>query len=271
MRYDMIELRDAKVFFRYGGQRCRPAIVFLHGFVCSSHMFARLMEKLEEDYYVIALDLPGFGQSDSPDVDVFDYSYQHLAEIAEEFLIRLKLDRFYLYVADLGASIGYRIALRHPDWILGVISQGVDIYDRSIEISERKISPQGIFLSYIAGEDPRAIAPDSYMLSVHYALRPNFKKIYLALMQELKKEKEEAYPRFLRYLLDYQPKMLLAWGLYDPEASCAASGIYQKDVEDCTLCLLNGGHFPLEAHLQEIYDAVVLFCQEESAKQKYLA
>ena len=55
------------VFYREAGRRDQPALLLLHGFPTSSHMFRDLIPALAEGYRVIAPDLPGFGFSDAPD------------------------------------------------------------------------------------------------------------------------------------------------------------------------------------------------------------
>ena len=81
-----------------------------------------------EDFHIIAADYPGFGQSDIPSRADFTYTFDHLAQIMEKFLAAKNITRFFMYVFDYGAPIGFRIAVRHPDWILGIISQNGNVY-----------------------------------------------------------------------------------------------------------------------------------------------
>jgi pimeloyl-ACP methyl ester carboxylesterase len=64
--------RSAKVdgvdiFYRDAGPADAPAIVLLHGFPTSSHMYRNLIPALADRYRVIAPDYPGFGLSAMPD------------------------------------------------------------------------------------------------------------------------------------------------------------------------------------------------------------
>ena len=43
------------------------------------------------------------------------------------FLDKLGIDRFYMYVFDYGAPIGFRIAVKHPERILGIVSQNGNV------------------------------------------------------------------------------------------------------------------------------------------------
>ena len=54
------------VFYREAGPKEAPAILLLHGFPTSSHMFRDLIPRLADKLHLIAPDLPAFGQSDPP-------------------------------------------------------------------------------------------------------------------------------------------------------------------------------------------------------------
>lgn len=74
----------------------------LHGFGASSYMFRRLIPQLASQYYVIAPDLSGFGQTTvSSDVN-FTYSFDNLATVIDAFTVAKKLDSYALYVSDYG-------------------------------------------------------------------------------------------------------------------------------------------------------------------------
>ena len=56
---------------------------------------------LEKDYYVIAPDYPGFGNTTSPDRKEFDYTFDHITEVIQKaFVNKLELDKYALYVFD---------------------------------------------------------------------------------------------------------------------------------------------------------------------------
>lgn len=50
-----------KIFFRESGPENAPVILLLHGYPTSSFMFRNLIPPLNNDFHVIAPDLPGFG------------------------------------------------------------------------------------------------------------------------------------------------------------------------------------------------------------------
>lgn len=118
-----------RLFFREAGDLAAPAVVLLHGFPTSSYMFRGLIPKLADRYHVIAPDHLGFGLSDAPAADEFDYTFDALAELTAGLLSGLGIDRYAMYVQDYGAPIGWRLALREPAAITAIISQNGNGYD----------------------------------------------------------------------------------------------------------------------------------------------
>src|SRR5215472_18026917 len=117
-----------KIFYREAGPKGAPAILLLHGFPTSSHMFRNLIPALADSYHVVAADLPGFGFSDAPDRKRFRYTFESLAKVIGSFTQAVGLDRFAIYVFDYGAPVGFRLALAHPERITAVISQNGNAY-----------------------------------------------------------------------------------------------------------------------------------------------
>ena len=131
--YDYATVRGRKMFYREGGNKEARTIVLLHGFPSSSHMFRDLIPKLSDRFHVIAPDYIGFGYSDAPNTKEFEYTFDNLAEHAEELLFRvLGLKKFSIYVQDYGAPIGYRIASKHQDAVEGIVVQNDNAYVEGI-------------------------------------------------------------------------------------------------------------------------------------------
>ena len=128
LRFGTELVNGIKTFYREAGKLQKPAILLLHGFPTSSHMFRNLIPQLAEDCHVIAPDLPGFGFSDAPDHKAFDYTFDHVAKVMGDFVEQIGLKRFAIYVFDYGAPTGFRIVLRFPDRISAIISQNGNAY-----------------------------------------------------------------------------------------------------------------------------------------------
>ncbi|MBV8884140.1 MAG: alpha/beta fold hydrolase [Chroococcidiopsidaceae cyanobacterium CP_BM_RX_35] len=62
--YHTLEVDGRNIFYREAGSKDRPKIVLLHGYPASSHMYRDLINRLSDQFHLIALDYPGFGNSD---------------------------------------------------------------------------------------------------------------------------------------------------------------------------------------------------------------
>src|SRR5262249_3693576 len=101
----------------------------LHGFPASSHQYRHLIPVLADTFHVIAMDYPGFGNSDMPDPATYPYTFDKTSEVVETFLQKKDVTRFGLFVQDYGGPVGVRILARHPDWLEWLIIQNPNAYE----------------------------------------------------------------------------------------------------------------------------------------------
>jgi pimeloyl-ACP methyl ester carboxylesterase len=131
-KYRTVSIDGLKVFYREAGNPKAPAVLLLHGFPTSSHMYRELIPALADRYRVVAPDLPDFGFTEAPDRKTFNYSFDHLTEVIERFTEVVGLRRYALYVFDYGAPVGFRLAMRHPERTAALISQNGNAYEEGL-------------------------------------------------------------------------------------------------------------------------------------------
>src|SRR5262249_8243059 len=119
--YRTLNVEGLDIFYREAGARDAPAVLLLHGVPSSSHMLRNLSPMLADTYHVVAPDFPGYGQSSAPSVNDFDYSYERLATVTEQFTEQLPLSSYALYLSDIGSSVGFRLAVMHPERVTAMI------------------------------------------------------------------------------------------------------------------------------------------------------
>lgn len=95
-------------------------------------MFRNLIPQLADSYHLVAPDYPGFGNSSAPPVSEFNYTFDNLAEVIDEFAQALKLEHYSLYVQDYGAPVGYRLAVKHPERVQALIVQNGNAYEEGL-------------------------------------------------------------------------------------------------------------------------------------------
>ena len=130
--YRKINIDGLNVFYREAGRADAPALLLLHGFPTSSHMFRNLIPTLADRLHLVAPDLPGFGQSDMPDRSRFTYTFKNIAKVIERFTEVIGLRRFAVYVFDYGAPTGFRLTVSHPERITAIISQNGNAYEEGL-------------------------------------------------------------------------------------------------------------------------------------------
>jgi pimeloyl-ACP methyl ester carboxylesterase len=268
--YHKIEINGVNLFFREAGRADLPALVLLHGFPTSSHMFRDLIPHLEEHFHVIAPDYPGFGYSDAPAPDQFTYTFDHLAELIEKLLAMLGVDTYALYVQDYGGPVGFRIAAHHPERVKGLIIQNANAY---VEGISEAMAPIAKYWSDRAGMEPairgfltretttfqythgagvpERISPDAYHHAQALLDRPGNDLIQLELLFNYQSNLP-LYLAWQEYFRKHQPRTLIVWGKNDPFFTVPGAEAFLRDLPKAELHLLEAGHFALEELHEEI-------------------
>jgi pimeloyl-ACP methyl ester carboxylesterase len=91
----------------------RPTVVLLHGLMGCADTFQPLMRQLEPGLHVIALDLPGAGQSERH--ERIDASLLSTAELVARFIEELGLERPILLGHSHGGAVAMSVAARFRD------------------------------------------------------------------------------------------------------------------------------------------------------------
>ncbi|GAA3765672.1 alpha/beta fold hydrolase [Terriglobus aquaticus] len=272
-------VHGVSVFYREAGSKASPTIVLLHGFPSSSHMFRDLIPRLTERFHVIAPDYIGFGYSDAPAADSFEYTFDNLAAHVEELLFGvLGLKKFSIYVQDYGAPIGYRIAFKHQEAIEGVVVQNGNAYiegigaafdpmkpfwiDRNAETEKpvrELLKKETTIFQYTHGtKDSSRINPDSYTMDQLFLDRPGNDAVQLDLLHDYQSNLA-LYDGWHEFFRSKQPKTLIVWGKNDPFFTVEGAQAYLRDIPKAELHLIDTGHFALEDSSEFIAEQIVKF------------
>jgi pimeloyl-ACP methyl ester carboxylesterase len=266
-----LSVKGLTLFYREAGNPANPTILLLHGYPSSSFMFRDLMRELADDFHLIAPDYPGFGHSETPAIDDFAYTFDHLSDVIEAFVQTLNLPRFALYVQDYGAPVGLRIAARHPEWITALLVQNGNAYeegftpawagfralwaDRNADTEagvKAFFAPETTRFFYAQGtREPNALSPDTWSLDQFFLDKPANRAAQLELFYDYRSNPPQ-YPVWHTYFRQHQPPTLLVWGKNDPFFGPDGATAFQRDLPNAELHLLDTGHFALEEDGVEI-------------------
>ena len=275
INYRTAEADGLKIAYREAGRAGSPTLLLLHGFPSAAHMFRDLIPLLADRFHLVAPDLPGFGQSDMPPRDVFNYTFDHLAKVIDRFTAVIGLQRFAIYIFDYGAPVGLRIALMHPDRVTAIVSQNGNAYEEGLskawdtiraywrEPTEANrdalrgfLTPQTTLFQYTHGvADPSLVSPDGRSLDDHYLARPGAHEAQLDLLLDYVSN-VALYPDFHAYFRKHQPPLLAVWGKNDPFFLPAGAEAYKRDIPGAEVRFFDTGHFALETHAGEIAAAI---------------
>ncbi len=130
--YRSVTVDGLKIFYREAGPKDGPVILLLHGLPSSSRMFEPLLTRLSDKYHLVAPDYPGFGHSDWPDAKQWDYTFDHIAAVMNDFTEALGLSKYTLYMQDYGGPVGFRMVLKHPERAERLIVQDAVAHDEGL-------------------------------------------------------------------------------------------------------------------------------------------
>jgi pimeloyl-ACP methyl ester carboxylesterase len=272
-----VEVDGIATFFREAGPADAPVILLPHGYPSSSFQYRHFMPALADRWRLIAPDLPGFGYTRT-DPGRFAYTFDAYAAFLERFAQILRLSRYAIYLQDYGSQFGLRLAMSAPDRVGALIIQNGDIYEdqhgpkyaplkevwadprpEMIDRIRAAVSEEG-FRAEFLGELPEAIrdrvSPDLWTLSWAQVMHGRENLVHLLADQA---STLQWFPRQQAYLREHQPPTLIAWGVHDGYMPEGAARAYLRDLPDAELHVLDGGHWLLETHLDEVVNLVRRF------------
>ncbi|VXC36763.1 Alpha/beta hydrolase [Pseudomonas sp. 8Z] len=250
LSHEQVRVRDLNIHYYQGGPANGEVIVLIHGFAADKDNWLRFARHLTDRYRVIALDLPGFGQSDHP-VGSYDVGTQ--AERLADFLDTLKLGQVNLLGNSMGGHIAALYAARYPQQVKTLAlfdNAGVDapheseLYQR---LREGKSNPLVVrqpedfqqLLNFVFVEPPYLPQP----LKQYLAERATDNAAYYAqVFQQL----VERYIPLEPELPKVTAPTLLLWGRQDRVLDVSSIEVMQALLQKPSVAIIDGvGHAPM--------------------------
>ena len=220
VRMRTMEVAGLKIFYREAGRPDNPKLVLLHGFPASSHQYRNLIPALADKFHVVAMDYPGFGNSDMPDPAEYSYTFDQISDVVEAFLRSKDFTHFGLYMQDYGGPVGFRILTRNPDWLQWLIIQNTNAYEVGFTAAwegfrnalwknrtpetERPLMAflelAAIQTVYLHGhKNPELISPDNWNMDFRFMERPHARQVQMELFNDYRTN-VTLYPTWQEFL-----------------------------------------------------------------------
>lgn len=262
--------------FVTAGAASDPPILLLHGFPSSARTFRDVIPALSKTAWVIAPDLPGFGESDvlpSPSFDAF-------GETISELLDHLSVGPRYIYLHDFGGPVGLDIAMKAPEQVLGLIVQNANAHQTGMgpqwaatkafwadptpeneAEATGHLTFEGTRDQYVANvpEDVAArIPPESWEEDWRVMQLPGRMETQRALIADYGNYVAR-FDAIAVYLARRQPPALMIWGRHDAFFDLAETLSWMRALPRMEAHILDGAHFLLETHAAEAAKLMIDF------------
>ncbi len=280
--HNTIEIDGVSVFYREAGDPKNPTVLLLHGFPTSSQMFRNLIPELAEDFHVLAPDYPGYGASDMPAREDFDYTFANYADLIEQFVEEKGVNRFSVYLMDYGAPVGFRLFAKDPKRVSAFVIQNGNAYEEGLkefwdpikaywasgkqedrDALRQLLTVEATEWQYTHGQpNPALISPDTWHTDQYLLDRPGNKEIQLDLFYDYRTNVDE-YAGWQSLFRKHQTPTLVVWGKNDNIFPDDGAYPYRRDLKNIEFHILDGGHFVLESHGDLIADEITEFLYRE--------
>ncbi|MFN1215554.1 alpha/beta fold hydrolase [Chryseobacterium kwangjuense] len=279
----VVNVDGIRIFYREAGDRKNPSVLLLPGFPTSSVMFKNLMTALSYRLHLVAPDFPGFGFSDFPPKEQFEYTFRNISAYINKFTDEINLSSFTIYLHDYGAAVGLRLCVSHPEKIEGIIVQNGNAYEEGVRLiwdemkeywenptPEKKeklyafLSEKGVKEQYTAGlpeELKSTISPELWVLDWGSMKRPGNINMQYELNCDYRNHMK-MYPVYQEYFRAHRPPALVIWGKYDPFFNKEEAFCYKRDLPDAQIHMLKGSHWVLETNFDEVLNLIHDFFKE---------
>lgn len=213
-----------------------PPVLVLHGWGASIDAVGSIVDGLAGGFEVVAVDLPGFGDSDEPPEawDVGAYARFVLGACDQ-----LGLERFSLVGHSFGARIGIVLAATHPGRIARMVltgAAGIRPKRKPSYYAKVSVAKAGRVVGAVGGAPGRRLqdrmrrrVASSDWLEATEAMRGTFRRVIA----------DDLSP----HLPHIRASTLLVWGRRDEDTPLWMGRRMEAAIPDAGLVVLDGGHY----------------------------
>ena len=272
LRFRTIATRRARLSTLEAGSG--PPVVALHGLGGTKGSFLPTVAALAGRFRVIAVDLPGFGDSDKPIGAAYDARF--FARAVIDLLDALELERVHVIGNSLGGRVALELGLRDPDrvdrlallapslaWRRGRPWAPVLRFVRP-ELGLFQLAPPAVVDAVVrrlipgAGEGWAAAGVDEFLRAY---LTPAGRAAFYAAARQVYLEEPHGEEGFWSRLPGLQPEALFVWGGRDRLVPVAFARHVTDALPRSRHVELDCGHVPQVERPRQTHDAIREFLE----------
>jgi pimeloyl-ACP methyl ester carboxylesterase len=247
-------------------------VLMIHGLGATKASFLPTVAALAPGYRTIAVDLPGFGDSDKPLRGAYDAPY--FARAMTALLDALELDRAHVIGNSMGGRVGIELGLLYPERVHRLVLLAPSLawlrsrpwapYLRWIPTQLGAIQPaprpivEAIVRRVIPGSDEEwtAAGIDEFLRSY---LTPNGRAAFYAAARNIYLEEPHGRDGFWTRLSALSVESLFVWGRHDVIVPAAFATHVKEVLPAAQHLFLNCGHVPQLERPRQTHDAIERF------------
>jgi pimeloyl-ACP methyl ester carboxylesterase len=272
MQDRFVGVGDLRIRYRCAGER-GPVLVLLHGIGRTLEDWSLNMVALGGSHRVFAVDFPGCGFSDKPDVP---YSIPFLAGFVREFMRVLRLERAWLVGNSMGGGVSLEFAALFPDLLEGLVLVApagmglrgarflglcsIPVFGEVISRPSRVGSVRALNLLYA---DRAQMTRARAMRDFEFSSQPGASRAFLRMLRFMANRRglrTEFYSRSLENAASVRVPTLVVWGVQDRILPVEYARVTARTIPGSRVQIYDPcGHFPMLERAQEFNGLLLEF------------
>ncbi len=243
-----IKARDLHFSYLDGGRG--NIVLLVHGFGSNKDSWNRFARHLSSKYRVVAVDLPGHGESASG--LEYNYGIPSQARRLALFTEALGIDRFHILGSSMGGAIAIYFSHEHPDRIItlglmsaaGVLSPRPSEYMQKLEKGENPLLVRSredfdAMLEFVMAQPPYM---PWFVRNVAYEQYRKRQAINQKIFNDIATGEVTEVP----FLPEINMPVFILWGEKDRVLDVSSVEVFEKRIPRTEIVILDGiGHAPM--------------------------
>lgn len=250
-----------QIHYKVYGDPVNPAVILIHGFGGSTFTWRKTLPFLQENnYYVVALDLKGFGLSQKG-LDI-DYTHSSQANMVNNLMRELSINEATIVGHSMGANVATFLAMNNPEKVTKLILVDAELKQANYNLAAQ-LSPlitafpivqyaRQIFPRYLTEEKIKSTLQSSYYDEElvtdedveGYSAAMRMKDWQDSLIGITRDSNRNSLPKTLDQI---GKPVRIIWGLQDPWVNIEDGKKINVDIKGSVMDVVEeAGHLPME-------------------------